>query len=70
MSKYNYFQQTLAGWELEVRRGLVHIGTIREGEGAKAGAYQYFKGPHNQQKHSLTADTVEEMKQRVEASDY
>lgn len=67
MSKLNYFHQTLAGWELEVRRDYVHIGTIREGEGGNS-AYEYFKGPLNQQTSTLRSSTLEELKKRVEAS--
>lgn len=67
MSKLNYFPQTLAGWELEVRRDYVHIGTIREGsQGIRA--YEYFKGPQNQATATLHAETLDELKKRVEAS--
>lgn len=64
-NKFTYEEKDLlGGWQIEVRKGRVHIGNIRR---RPSGGFQYFSGPQNQLNPSFKEHDLENVKKKIEA---
>ena len=65
--EYKYEEKSLlGGWQIEVRKNLIHVGNIRRNP--STGGYQFFKGPYNQLNPSFEEQDLEDLKQIIESS--
>jgi hypothetical protein len=63
--KFHYKEKSLlGGWQIEVRNGIVPIGNIRKNP--ISGAFQYYKGLHNQLNYSFEEKDLDVLKRRIE----
>jgi hypothetical protein len=65
MNQYKYEEKSLlGGWEIEVRKGINHLGNIRKNP--SSGKFQYYEGPNNTLNYSFEDHDLNVLKKRIE----